>query len=264
MKGSKVAFTLVEILVVTTIIGVLAALLFPVLAEAKRSAKKADAISRARQLGTAQLLYLNDHDDSFVLYNSGSVVANYETGSGMWMLEISPYLGAKSEVARPWNIPLAEDLPKVFFDPNLPFKKQAGSPCQLGVVTSWGISEAVVDWYGTVDRPATQSSLTATSIESPSHFVLMAQTRDWMCNEGFPGSALALTPLENPFGFSAKDSTAAYYGAIKVPQTLGDPADPKGRNIVLTADGSARLVPAGELMSESSWWMPMSGRKDYR
>jgi prepilin-type N-terminal cleavage/methylation domain-containing protein len=59
------AFTLIELLVVIAIIAILAAILFPVFAQAKEAAKKTTAISNAKQLGTSLLLYAADHDDLF-------------------------------------------------------------------------------------------------------------------------------------------------------------------------------------------------------
>ncbi|MBS1708047.1 MAG: prepilin-type N-terminal cleavage/methylation domain-containing protein [Armatimonadetes bacterium] len=58
----KKAFTLIELLVVIAIIAILAALLFPVFARSKETAKKSACLSNLKQLGTAFALYLGDHD----------------------------------------------------------------------------------------------------------------------------------------------------------------------------------------------------------
>lgn len=62
---NKRGFTLIELLVVIAIIAILAAILFPVFAQAKEAAKKASCLSNLKQMGTAALLYLGDHDDHY-------------------------------------------------------------------------------------------------------------------------------------------------------------------------------------------------------
>jgi prepilin-type N-terminal cleavage/methylation domain-containing protein len=59
------AFTLIELLVVIAIIAILAAILFPVFAQAKVAAKKTAIISNAKQMGLAQIMYAGDVDDIF-------------------------------------------------------------------------------------------------------------------------------------------------------------------------------------------------------
>lgn len=61
----KRAFTLIELLVVIAIIAILAAILFPVFAQAKVAAKKAASISNQKQIGTSIMLYTADYDDVY-------------------------------------------------------------------------------------------------------------------------------------------------------------------------------------------------------
>lgn len=56
-------FTLIELLVVIAIIAILAAILFPVFAQAKNAAKGAVCISNMKQLSAASIMYISDHDD---------------------------------------------------------------------------------------------------------------------------------------------------------------------------------------------------------
>ncbi|MCB0824920.1 MAG: prepilin-type N-terminal cleavage/methylation domain-containing protein [Armatimonadetes bacterium] len=70
----KKAFTLIELLVVIAIIAILAAILFPVFAQAKLAAKKTQGISNLKQVGTANMIYMADYDD--LMPNGWSVRAD--------------------------------------------------------------------------------------------------------------------------------------------------------------------------------------------
>lgn len=64
MNSSKRhAFTLIELLVVIAIIAILAAILFPVFAQAKYAAKKTTDLSNIKQITTGLMMYTNDNDD---------------------------------------------------------------------------------------------------------------------------------------------------------------------------------------------------------
>ncbi len=73
----KRAFTLIELLVVIAIIAILAAILFPVFAQAKEAAKKTQSLSNAKQGATSLMIYTGDYDD--LMPNTNLV--DYATGN---------------------------------------------------------------------------------------------------------------------------------------------------------------------------------------
>ena len=61
--GVRCAFTLIELLVVIAILAILAAILFPVLAQARESARQSVCAQHMRQIGQAFWMYLQDYDE---------------------------------------------------------------------------------------------------------------------------------------------------------------------------------------------------------
>jgi prepilin-type N-terminal cleavage/methylation domain-containing protein/prepilin-type processing-associated H-X9-DG protein len=82
MSGtSRRAFTLIELLVVIAIIAILAAILFPVFAQARASARAISCISNTRQSATAVLMYSQDYDETIPRHdNNGSAAYGWCSG----------------------------------------------------------------------------------------------------------------------------------------------------------------------------------------
>ncbi|MEW6306008.1 MAG: type II secretion system protein [Verrucomicrobiota bacterium] len=91
----EAAFTLVELLVVTAIIGILAALLLPVLAKAKESAKAAACLGNLRQVGVALQLYVQGNNNRLpVMYDALFSTNGPVTNAGRTVdIVLSNYLG---------------------------------------------------------------------------------------------------------------------------------------------------------------------------
>ena len=83
------AFTLIELLVVIAIIAILAAILFPVFAQAKAAAKKISALSGMKQTGTGIQIYLADNDD---VYPMGYGACWWQPMDGGWAQDTRPYI----------------------------------------------------------------------------------------------------------------------------------------------------------------------------
>jgi prepilin-type N-terminal cleavage/methylation domain-containing protein len=67
MQRRKSGFTLIELLVVIAIIAILAAILFPVFAQAREKARQASCLSNLKQSGIAGMMYVQDYDETYPL-----------------------------------------------------------------------------------------------------------------------------------------------------------------------------------------------------
>jgi len=102
-------FTLIELLVVIAIIAILAAILFPVFAQAREKARQITCASNEKQLGLAFLQYVQDNDETWPVTSltvgtttapvaggtttAGAQVLDNQDGSG-WSGEVYPYAKA--------------------------------------------------------------------------------------------------------------------------------------------------------------------------
>jgi len=66
-RSKAKGFTLIELLVVIAIIAILAAILFPVFAQAREKARQSTCLSNCKQIGLAIQMYIDDNDEGFPL-----------------------------------------------------------------------------------------------------------------------------------------------------------------------------------------------------
>lgn len=145
-SADKRGFTLIELLVVIAIIAILAAILFPVFAQAREKARQTGCLSNNKQIGMATIMYLQDYDEMFPAQpwynndpNDGVPVMNSgDPGASPFNYkdEIAPYIKNEQVWICPTNIP---NGPLKTAPPNLGYHMNGN------VITRTGLSQAAVN-----------------------------------------------------------------------------------------------------------------------
>lgn len=138
------AFTLIELLVVIAIIAILAAILFPVFAQAKLAAKKTAGISQMKQIGTALQIYASDYDDGTPTWNT--CLATYPTTAraaacplGLfdatyhWDAMLMPYVKNGRPELRQWS--------GLWRSPNAEYAETVGRSLGINQLAMWDITQ---------------------------------------------------------------------------------------------------------------------------
>lgn len=89
-KSNRNAFTLIELLVVIAIIAILAAILFPVFAKVREKARQTSCLSNLKQLGLANMQYVQDNDETFLV--GGNTFGSGQGGGGGWAGRVYSYV----------------------------------------------------------------------------------------------------------------------------------------------------------------------------
>jgi len=108
-RSRSSAFTLIELLVVIAIIAILAAILFPVFAQARESARKTACLSNTKQLGLAAMQYVQDYDEMYPAQPwDGGFMGSKDNDIGqagkrmwIWPWQLMPYMKNKQILVCP-------------------------------------------------------------------------------------------------------------------------------------------------------------------
>lgn len=175
----KNAFTLIELLVVIAIIAILAAILFPVFAQAKAAAKKTQDLTQMKQVGTGIVMYAADYDDNFPLA--------YAVSSGSFW-----YTTYLIEVPADWP----PGYSTAYYDENRVFWANSTNPYMKNydiLRSTSGRDRSITALTPQTKKPATVNfqmngllnSYSTTAINRPSQLPLLSQNRGNMNILGF-------------------------------------------------------------------------------
>ncbi|MBC8141688.1 MAG: prepilin-type N-terminal cleavage/methylation domain-containing protein, partial [Armatimonadetes bacterium] len=99
-RSLRSGFTLIELLVVIAIIAILAAILFPVFAQAREKARQTSCLSNEKQIALGVMQYVQDYDESFPhLERRDPARASWSLFA--WDLAVAPYIKNGSRMV-PW------------------------------------------------------------------------------------------------------------------------------------------------------------------
>jgi len=103
LRQSK-GFTLIELLVVIAIIAILAAILFPVFAQAREKARQSSCANNLKQMGIAHKLYLDDYDGTFAPNVGYNTLGQFSGGQMSWADFLKTYNKSLSSYTCPSDI----------------------------------------------------------------------------------------------------------------------------------------------------------------
>jgi prepilin-type N-terminal cleavage/methylation domain-containing protein len=177
---SRRAFTLIELLVVIAIIAILAAILFPVFAQAKLAAKKSVGISNLKQVSLSAQIYMGDYDDTIIplrWFNPTDLSIPSTHGFYFYPVLLQPYSKNQDMFLDPMD---KGDDPAIRFQACPSFMRFDRTGCaywyNMGSFPSYGFNRRYLNImtpgaFGAI----TYTGLSATSFNAPADTVMFAE-----------------------------------------------------------------------------------------
>lgn len=261
-RGFRLGFTLIELLVVIAIIAILAALLFPAFAQARAAARGASSQSNLKQLSLAVLMYTQDYDETYPIFqrwgDGSSPITQKGAPFSMWSYDILSYIKTANIFADPLVGSINKPLAQYPFYTHYGYNYTAFSP-----------------YIGPFNAPVwVESPSSLAAVARPAELVMLGGR--FTFEEGgntifsYPGeSILAAGSLEPPnckhippwcFTDWGPDQNFSFLPDEEAGQYTGGVSLRKARNANLAfADGHVKFMQAGQAAIGSNWYKGITG-----
>jgi prepilin-type N-terminal cleavage/methylation domain-containing protein/prepilin-type processing-associated H-X9-DG protein len=229
----RVGFTLIELLVVIAIIAILAAILFPVFAQARAKARQITCVSNVKQIAIAQMMYLQDYDETFVPYQS-TAVCPWPDVCGTGVVTVT-YLYLTQPYSKSNLYAQCPDAKRLTRAPGTP--ERLWREGRLGYGMAWPIPGGNPATDGAIANPS------LASLDAPADHIMVG---DAVCD-----GVNSLQFVYNPFGGYMGHLTSPFAPAEYAVGSTTNPAPwhqrPEGRHNGLVSiafcDGHAKAMP---------------------
>ncbi len=173
MRRNNKGFTLIELLVVIAIIAILAAILFPVFAQARERARAITCVSNLKQMGLALMMYNQDYDETYACgWASG------DGGKSMWRMTLKPYIEKFGDSGSPYDAANGKGK-GIYLCPDDPFANSGYDPTSYGYNAQpyGGNSGMTMGWVAVGNGGAFPGAPEA-GIYSPANYVAFADAAE--------------------------------------------------------------------------------------
>jgi len=173
-RAKQSGFTLIELLVVIAIIAILAAILFPVFAQARESARQTSCLSNMKQMGLAMTMYAQDYDERFPPerisgFSAGCPECCTTTGQIFgWRMATLPYIKNYGL----WQCP------------SNPNRDLTTEEADKHLMVSYGSNGVLNSFYGVDAATGINTGIPLASLQYPAEFVMVLESTAACANQG--------------------------------------------------------------------------------
>lgn len=248
-RSSSRGFTLIELLVVIAIIAILAAILFPVFAQAREKARQTTCLSNMKQIGTANLMYMQDADDTAYPYRHNVPAPGYGIATGrprviFYNQLLDPYI--KSYAV--WRCP---SNPNAWVNDNNTVPRADGTFDSYGGQNSYGLNNFV---FNPRRSGGSDTGITFAEIAAEADTVMMVDTIYYNTLPRNPtrlkGDPVNFDPIASGYGSYWRNIASTTWPGNDTDAIAQGKKRHQGFVVTLFADGHAKAIPYDRLVND--------------